>query len=174
MPFFFFQSCFDSFIFRFDSVLSKPFPLEKLKAFTCRPISTFLLTLPGVDSCHYGWRSSVHKILLGPWDKKRASWRKSKTQTSEMKATQMQFIFNQQSDFSSPNVYSPSLFNYLSLISYTSSQAQPRNKTYFMYLPYLIFLFKAWLGIYFNCFKKSKAIQHIKTICKMFEKCLTR
>lgn len=43
-----------------------------------------------------------------------------------------------------------------------------------MYLPYLIFLLKAWIGIYFNCFKKLKAIQHVNTICKMLEKWLTR
>lgn len=35
-----------AFIFHFDFVLSKPFPLEEFKAFTYRPISIVLLTFP--------------------------------------------------------------------------------------------------------------------------------
>lgn len=95
-----------------------------------------------------------------------------------MKATQMQFIFNWRPDLFSRNVCSPGLFNCLPLISYRSQGSISKYNNleiqHLFHSPYWIFLFQAWPTIYFNCFEKPKAIQHVKFMCKLFEKWLTR
>lgn len=54
-------------------MLSEPFPLDRLKAL--RYIEARFLSSPGT-----AWRrSSVQEILLGPWNRRRAGWGKSKT-----------------------------------------------------------------------------------------------
>lgn len=107
--FFLFQSCFDSFIFHFDFVLSKPFPLEKLKAFTYRPISTVLLTLPRRETAIMAGELSAEDSSRSLRQVKSYLEQEQNSQTSEMEAAQMLFLIT------SNLTFPPQIFAFQSL-----------------------------------------------------------